>query len=629
MKFHHSSSWLVLFATLSWYNGMASVEGCTVFIAGKDATVDGSVLVSHSNDGDFTTDPRLVKIPPADYPPDTLRPVYFSPEEYPRYVGTDRNAPEYYPKSDQSSFVPIGHIPQVAHTYSYLEQTYGAINEKQVAIGESTCSGVFGAVPLGHPDGTALLSIDELTHIAMERADSARMAVQLMGELAEQYGFYGAGSFEGTSESLGVTDPNEAYIFHILPDPTGKSAIWAAQRVPNDHFAILANIFVIREVDPADTENFLVSRSVHEVAMEKGWWSPEDGKLLDFTGIYSDGESSHKFYNGRRMWRAYNLVAPSLQLPYEYEDLKIASPYPVSLKPEVLLSVTDFTTMHRDTYQGTQFDLSAEGNLAGGPFGNPDRNHEATNEAQVGGNWERSIGLYRTSDSYVCQSSSDPAFQALGGLIYFGPASALGTIYTPFFVNIEDIPPSFRSPHHSKFDRTSMFWAAVYVHNVSNLKRSYAIQDVRESQNTMEDASLALVENLKQSLEKYQTVGKAIAKANLRVNETPATATTTTVSTELFLKHAQKAILQNAADCTASLWSLSDEIIFKYASGYVNEPSRMSVSVGYPKWWLEAVGFKGGPPPVPHKPKFDTDALSKTGKAAMKEYLKQQNTSEF
>eukprot|EP00957_Ditylum_brightwellii_P083859 6373829-Ditylum_brightwellii.AAC.1 len=62
--------------------------------------------------------------------------------------------------------------------------------------------------------------------------------------------------------------------------------------------------------------------------MEKGWWSPEDGKLLDFTGIYSDGESSHKFYNGRRMWRAYNLVAPSLQLPYEYEDLKIASPYP-------------------------------------------------------------------------------------------------------------------------------------------------------------------------------------------------------------------------------------------------------------------------------------------------------------
>ena len=53
-----------------------------------------------------------------------------------------------------------------------------------------------------------------------------------------------------------------------------------------------------------------------------------------------------------------------------------------------------------------------------------------------------------------------------------------------------------------------------------------------------------------------------------------------------------------------SLWSLSDEILFKYASGFVNElPDKMSQMVGYPEWWLKAVGYPEGPPPPPTKPK--------------------------
>ena len=183
------------------------VLACTVFVVGKDASADGSVMCSHSNDGEFDTDPRLVKVPAADYPPDSLRPVYFSPESYPRYVGYERKIPEYYPKEGENheSFQSIGYIPQVSRTYAYLEQTYGAVNEMQVGIGESTCSGVFGARPIQqHPNGTALFSIDELSRIAMERASTAKQAVQLMGELAEAHGFYGAGEFEGTGEYFPV-----------------------------------------------------------------------------------------------------------------------------------------------------------------------------------------------------------------------------------------------------------------------------------------------------------------------------------------------------------------------------------------------------------------------------------------
>ena len=200
----------VLLATTLWRVS----DACTVFIVGKKASADGSVMVTHSNDGEFETDPRLVKIPAATYPAGAQRPVYFSPESYPRYVGTERGAiPEYYPKNGQQPFQAIGHIPQVENTFAYLEDTYGAVNEMQVGIGESTCSGVFGAIPLGSPNGTALFSIDALTQIAMERASTAKQAVEMMGALAEEHGFYVAGQFEGTAESLAVSDPNDARIY--------------------------------------------------------------------------------------------------------------------------------------------------------------------------------------------------------------------------------------------------------------------------------------------------------------------------------------------------------------------------------------------------------------------------------
>ena len=146
------------------------VSGCTTLIAGRGATADGSVMATHSDDGESGGDSRVVKVPAMDWARGSKRPIYYATEDYPRFVG-ERGVDAYLPANNPGATpsVPIGFIEQVNHTFGYYEATYGILNEHQVGIGESTCSAVFGASAKGHGGG-ALFSVDSLSRLAMERA---------------------------------------------------------------------------------------------------------------------------------------------------------------------------------------------------------------------------------------------------------------------------------------------------------------------------------------------------------------------------------------------------------------------------------------------------------------------------
>ncbi|CAN0517132.1 unnamed protein product, partial [Laminaria digitata] len=51
-----------------------------------------------------------------------------------------------------------------------------------------------------------------------------------------------------SGEALTISDPEEVWVLHMLADDTSESAVWVAQRVPDDHVSVVANQFVIREV---------------------------------------------------------------------------------------------------------------------------------------------------------------------------------------------------------------------------------------------------------------------------------------------------------------------------------------------------------------------------------------------
>jgi len=137
-------------------------------------------------------------------------------------------------------------------------------------------------------------------------------------------------------QALSVADSKEAWIFHILPDDSGKSAIWVAQRVPDDHITVVANMFRIREVIK-DSPDFMYSDNLWEVAESNGLWSSSQGRIinlgilwlcidnlmvivaplmmegdLDFLEVYGY-RRSHAMYCNRRVWRVFSVSPLSFE----------------------------------------------------------------------------------------------------------------------------------------------------------------------------------------------------------------------------------------------------------------------------------------------------------------------------
>ncbi len=417
-------------------------ESCTSIAAGKLATADGSVMTSQTCDGTSRT--WMEVVPAHDWPDTAKVDIYW-----------DLRHTES--KNDRLGVILKGFIPQVPHTFAYLNTGYPCMNEKQLAMGETT---IVGRKELRNPKG--LFHIEDLQGIALQRCSTAREAVLLMGRLAEQYGYRDGG------ECLTVADKKELWFFEITgAGPDDPSALWVARRIPDDHVTVSANTPRISDVDFKDKDNFMYSKGLKEKALKLGYW---DGKepFKFWKVIHETGKKPFTI----RDFFVLKTLAPSLDLTMDMEEL------PLSVKPDRQVSLADINRLLRETYEGTEWDMTKDIMITKKIKDKDGIERDTTYKSPLAQNWmtndmleflnaqrgeERKIEKQRTISVVWCSYSfviqcRDWLPDAVGGVCWWSEDNPGESPRVPLFAGMTDVPESFKVCGHKRYRPDAALW---------------------------------------------------------------------------------------------------------------------------------------------------------------------------
>lgn len=490
------TTFLSILAATAFSAFVTGAGACTVITVGKDASVDGSVMTSHTVDSHRTsTDVRVV--PRQKHKAGAMLKLTRRAED-------DTGPMQRYGRA------PTGEIPQVRETNKYLAPAYAPMNEFQVAVGESTFG---GREELRSEKG--LIDCETTQALMMQRARTARDAIRIGGELIEKHGW----SDEG--EALTIVDENEAWVMEIVgPGKDEVGAIWVARRVPDDHVTVNANAARIMEIDLEDRENFMASKNVISAAVKKGYWDPKGDVPFRFAYVYNPTGRTG-FVSTRREWRVFDLLAPGLKLDPNSND------FPFSIKPEKKVSVAKVMEIFRDTYEGTDFDLTNEftvtdeetGKTVKSPLANPFMPYDANRLFKTNGGWgwrgERTIARWYTMYVVITQSRSwlpDP----VGGIVWFGYDNTAMTTYVPFYIGITDLPEDYETDGRTTgFSRDSAWWAFNRVGTLAAHRWGDMKAEVARVRDPMQKQMLDQIEELDATAKKLHAKSPAAASRYL------------------------------------------------------------------------------------------------------------------
>lgn len=441
-------------------------SGCTSIMVGRLASTDGSVITCHTCDGNYRQWVNIV--------PHRKNSSGSTNKIYERKMHTATPA-------DIRGLILKGEIPEVPETFAFLNTAYPALNEQGLAIGETT---IGGRQELYNPEG--IFMIEELERLMLERCKTAREAIKLAGQLVKEYGYGDYG------ECLTIADSQEVWHFEIFgAGPLEKGAVWAAVRIPDDQVGISANIPRISEINLKDPDHYLASENVYELAEEMGWWDPEKGEPFKFWKAYS----GRKPFSIREYF-VFSQLAPSLKLDINAEEL------PFSIKPDKKVSVQDVLRLYRETYEGTEFDMSKDLLVK-------KRNSEELVKSPVVSNWmsrdlmnmintlkpgtvssQRTIAINACAYATVIQLKSwlPPAVGAVCWFSFDNPALSARI---PIFAGVTELPPGFEICGQHGYREDSAAWIFRRANRLAILRWGDNREIMEETIRVFEEKALA------------------------------------------------------------------------------------------------------------------------------------------
>jgi len=572
---------------------LPALEGntCTNIIITKGASKDGSTLVTYAADSHYL-----------------FGELYFHP-------AADWRAGSPLQVHDWDSGKYLGDIDQVAHTW----QTVGNMNEKQVIITETTWGGHEELM-----DRRGRIDYGSLIYIALQRASTAREAIQVIVDLANEYGYASEG------ETFSIADKNEAWIMELIGKGTNirnganadKGIVWVALRVPDGAICAHANQARIGAFPLNDPDNCLYAKDVISVARKKGYFDGPDEEF-SFKKAYGPADFGTVRGCDARVWSAFNILSGGWFSYYDAEGkavTKDASDFldyamgynldgdlPLFIYPREKVSVKAVADVMRDHYEGTPMDMTQDIGAGGNalPYRWRPMEYKAGNRTYLN---ERAIATQQTGFWMVGQAR-DYVPDEVGGILWFGTDDAATSYVTPIYTSISEVPECFRQGNGDllHYSPTASFWINNRISNACYKMYNIMAPHVRKKIDAFETDQM---ERQTHSVDSAAVVlyNQVAGKLQDKISSKRETM----VSRKPFAKLTQYLTdytVRTAQDQFAAWVALEEELLVKFMDGNVkpqNEDGSFQHSEysegqpakvewpGYTQLWKETVAREAG-----------------------------------
>ncbi|WP_129045581.1 C69 family dipeptidase [Companilactobacillus metriopterae] len=370
---------------------------CTTILVGKDASIDGSTIISRNDDGHEALDPqRFIVVQPEDQPrkyQSVISKVQVDlPDNPMRYT------------SIPNSILTNGIWPAAG------------INSENVAMSATetitTNSRVLGFDPL--VDGG--IGEEDLVTLVLPYIHSAREGVERLGSLLEEFGTY-------ETNGIAFSDHNEVWWLETI-----GGHHWAAVRIPDDAYVVAPNRMNIDDFD-FDSADTLCSSDLKD-AIAKYNLNP-DFEGYNLRHIFGSATIKDTVYNNPRAWYGQSYFNPDLIQDIDDQDL------PFICFANRKISIEDVKYVLSSHFENTEYD----------PYGNG-----TEDEKQL----LRPIGINRNHNVHILQIRNNVPAE-ISGIHWLAYGANTFNTVVPFYSNVDDTPESYKDANGT-FNMNNMYW---------------------------------------------------------------------------------------------------------------------------------------------------------------------------